>query len=213
MTAGRRGEGPERRRRIRRSLIPGSPGTTESPAPVEPRGRQPRGLPRGHKHKEGQPPEDHGASHDADGADPNPHTGSDTNPHSVTHSQVGAPSGNPHGVTAAEAGAVENAVGVPSMRRNTRANQPSPGNVAIGSRYTVRDENEVEEVAADTTGDGAADSWVPVRDAGAVRRKGDTMTGRLTMDVSDDGFNHATTGALVHFGESTNLYLNLYGGD
>lgn len=48
-----------------------------------------------------------------------------------------------------------------SFLRDTRANQPLPPDVLIGTVFTVSDEGDREEVAADTTGDGAADSWLP----------------------------------------------------
>lgn len=189
----RPGDASERRRRIRLGYTPGADGTLHSPQPVEPEGRRKRRKPSGHKHEEPQPHEDHGPEHDADGSDPNPHTGSTANPHGVTHSQVGAPTGNPHSVThaetnppqtnphnvtAAQTGAaadphgdeahskqtVENQVGSPARRRENRADQPAPSNVAIGTISILKDEENTQEVAADTTGDGTADSWVPVAD-------------------------------------------------
>lgn len=171
----RRGSGEERRWRRSRNLEPGADGSIHGEQPVEPKGRQPREKPEGHRHKQPQPHEDHGAEHDAGGSDPNPHTGSTANPHAVTHSQVGAPTGNPHSVThaetnppttnphnvtAAQAGAVANSVGSPARRRENRADQPAPGNVAIGTESRIKDEADLLEVAADTTGDGTADTWI-----------------------------------------------------
>lgn len=182
----RRGSPEERRWRRWRNMETGSDGSIHGEQPVDPRGRDPREKPSGHRHTEPQPPDDHGPSHDADGSDANPHTTTTTNPHSVTHSQVGAPTGNPHGVTAEEAEAVRNSVGSPGKRRENRADQPAPSNVAIGTESRIKDEGDILEIATDTDDDGVADTWEEPtathgHDDDYVNVDGDTMSNALTI--------------------------------
>lgn len=173
----RRGSPEERRWRRNRNLEPGSDGSVHGEQPVDPRGRAPREKPSGHRHKDPQPAKEHGsATHDGTVAD-NPHG-------NATHDSTVAPA--PHGNAAHSPGMVENAVGAPSLRRETRASQPAPANVAVGTRSVIEDEANVEEVAADTTGDGSADTWLTVstdpahdHDGVYVNETGDTMSGTL----------------------------------
>lgn len=137
---------------------------------------------------------------------------------------------DPHGNEAHDPQMMENAGGAPQAQRGTRSGQPSPSNVPIGSRYVVEDEANVQEVAADTTSDGTADTWVTIadnphressnphsgsastshnHDSRYVNESGDTMTGRLTLsEASPDVEFHDSDGASGAFGNRYWAHVN-----
>lgn len=156
----RRGSPEERQWRRRRNLEPTADGSQHGEQPVDPRGRQPREKPSGHRHQDPQPPEVHGSE---------AHEGETITEHGAgSHDTTVAD--NPHGNAAHSPPMVENAVGSPAQRREDRVDQPLPSDVAVGTISTIRDEDELQEVATDTDGDGVADTWKIRQQAPVVHR-------------------------------------------
>lgn len=98
---------------------------------------------------------------------------------------------DPHSSAAHSDSYVDNAGEAPQAQRGTRANQPAPSNVLVGSRYIVSDESNSEEVASDTTGDGSADTWETVSPSGAHSHDSDYVNdaGTTPQDQADTRAN------------------------